>query len=149
MTAALELFARLRRRGVAIERAGAILVIRPAEFVTPAEIAALKRHKPELLRLLGPAALGPDPIAAFKATLGALWTLGAEGPDADRAEITRLLDAQARQCDDLGPEFAAAVSRQASREWSTREKRCAFCGLENVYHDPDSGEEITLEKEAT
>jgi hypothetical protein len=75
------------------------------------------------------------------ATLGALWALGAEGPDADRAEIKRLLGEVARQSDELGAEFALAVSRQASRDWSVREGRCAFCGLVGIYHDPDSGEE--------
>jgi len=86
----------------------------------------------------------PDQISAYVATLGALWALGAAGPDADRAEIRGLLADVTRQCDELGATFALAVARQASRDWSAREGRCAFCGLAGIFHDPETGQEVHL-----
>jgi TubC N-terminal docking domain len=52
MTDALDLVERLRARGVALERDGHALVIRPADAVSPEEVAALRCHKAEVLQLL-------------------------------------------------------------------------------------------------
>jgi hypothetical protein len=142
VTAAV-LVAELQARGVTLRPDGEILRVRPVNKVTPAEFEALRRHKPEILRLLTAGQL-PDPITAYEATLGRLWALNLAGAATDPEEIKHLLDMQARQCDELGPEFASAVSRQASCDWARRERRCPFCGLEGVYHDPVSGEETAL-----
>lgn len=74
MTAAA-LVERLQARGVILKPEGANLRIRPFSLLTPAEIAALRELKPEVLRLLtSPAVrldaqttaevLGPDPAPA-------------------------------------------------------------------------------------
>lgn len=105
----------------------------PAEPVAPAEGV--------LARPTGPTSA---PISAYVATLGALWALGVEGPDADRTEIGRLLGEVARLTDDLGAEVALTVSRHAARAWSAREGRCAYCGTWSVFHDPDTGEDAPL-----
>jgi len=52
MTPAVELLARLRARGVVLEPDGGILVVRPAGAVQPQEVAALRRHKAEVLAML-------------------------------------------------------------------------------------------------
>jgi hypothetical protein len=52
MSPALELVARLRARGVALEPDGSTLVIRPAAAVQPDEVEALRQHKVEVLALL-------------------------------------------------------------------------------------------------
>lgn len=52
MTAAVELLATLRARGVALEPRGDRLRVRPASVVAPEELDALRRHKAELLALL-------------------------------------------------------------------------------------------------
>jgi hypothetical protein len=52
MTAAVELVARLRARGVTLEPDGPTLVVRSATAVPPDEVEALRRHKAEVLALL-------------------------------------------------------------------------------------------------
>jgi hypothetical protein len=52
MTAAVELLATLRARGVVVEPRGDRLRVRPASVVAPEELDALRRHKAELLALL-------------------------------------------------------------------------------------------------
>jgi hypothetical protein len=138
-----ELLEVLRVHGVQAIPDGAILRFRPGRLVPPELVPELRAHKPEILRLLT-AGQAPDPITAYRATLGRLWALNLAGATTDPEEIKRLLEMQAKQCDELGPEFASAVSRQASRDWARRERRCPFCGLEGVYHDPVSGEESAL-----
>ncbi len=88
--------------------------------------------------------LASDRIGAYQRILGRLWDLAGQGADADAGDCAALLQEQARLCDDLGPEFAAAVSRQAAREWAHREHRCPTCGDPGVYHDPETGEECPL-----
>ena len=105
---------------------------RPAPPVGP----PMTPERPEVSR--PPVALAPDPIAAYRATLGRLWALNVKGADADPGECAALLQEQARLLDEIGPAFAEAVSRQAARAWATRERRCPFCGIEGVYHDPET-----------
>jgi TubC N-terminal docking domain len=73
VTAAVELVARLRARGVALEADPPNLVVSPAGAVTPAEVRALKRHKAEVLALLSaPARPWVDVApAVIRETLGA------------------------------------------------------------------------------
>ena len=85
-----------------------------------------------------------DPITRYRLILERLWDLAGQGADADAGDCAALLQEQARLCDDLGPEFAAAVSRQAARAWAHREHRCPTCGDLGVYHDPETGEERPL-----
>jgi hypothetical protein len=54
----------LRARGVTVRAVGGRLRLRPASAVSADEVAALKRHKPELLRLLAPVDVG-DPAPAL------------------------------------------------------------------------------------
>jgi hypothetical protein len=61
--------------------------------------------------------------------------------EVDAAEARVLLAELARLCDELGPEFASAVSRQHARAWSRTMNRCPWCGLVGVFHDPETGEE--------
>ena len=49
----LHLLAALRSRGVRVTAEGGDLLLWPRQLVTPAEVEALRRHKPALLRLLG------------------------------------------------------------------------------------------------
>src|SRR5262245_38689450 len=157
MTSAAELVARLRDRGVSLKPDGDHLIVRPAGAVTAAEVAELLAHKAEVLRMLDPGVCRPleriregravvDMVGDYIAVLGKLWHQNV--PDeavrsrpaqtADLGDVDSLLAEQARTCDDLGPEFAAAISRQASRAWARSMRRCPFCGLPDVYHDPDT-----------
>ena len=132
---------------------------RPAEVLTPEDVERLRAAKPEVMRLLRHKAerlrVAPPPVrdlvAEYCAVLGRLWLLNA--PDssrspharrADVAEARRLLAEQARLVDELGPEFAAAVSRQHARAWSQTMGRCPWCGLAGVFHDPATGGERAL-----
>ena len=81
------------------------------------------------------AAHSEDPVAAYTRVLSQLWLLGSPPAPSEakhqRADINaarRLLAEQARLCDELGPEFAAAVGRQAARAWAEAWKRCPLCG---------------------
>ena len=67
MTTAAELLTDIQARGIELQPHGAALRFRPRDKVTPALLARLQAHKPELLRLLAgcPQALQP---------------LGADGP---------------------------------------------------------------------
>ncbi len=70
---AVELVARLRARGVSLEPDGATLVVRPADAVSPDEVAALKRHKQQVLAVLRRSARPPRLIlnpVAVRETLG-------------------------------------------------------------------------------
>jgi hypothetical protein len=53
---AADLVETLRARGVVVRAVGDRLRLRPASAVSADEVEALKRHKPEILRLLTPAA---------------------------------------------------------------------------------------------
>src|SRR5712692_3035372 len=97
-----ELLETLTAGGVQVIPDGAILRFRPRRLVPPELVPELRAHKPEILRLLT-AGQTPDLIAAYRTTLGRLWTLNLSGATVDLEEIRRLLDTQARQCDDLGP----------------------------------------------
>ncbi len=157
MTPAVELVARLRARGVTLEPDGPTLVVRPATAVRPDEIDALRKLKAEVLALLAPhphppetrppapALSVPDLIAAYQETLGRLYSFNIPGVHADVAEIRRLLDVQARECNELGPAFAEAVGRQAARQWAARAQRCPWCGTGRVFHDPETGDAIALD----
>src|SRR5215467_4429007 len=57
MSAAAELLVDLQRRGVTIQAHDDKLRVRPKGSLTPAEQAAVRDHKPELLRLLSQPAL--------------------------------------------------------------------------------------------
>ena len=134
------------------------IIVKPVARLTPELRNALRQHKAEIIGLLVPGSpvapaegvpavpTGPTsaPIRAYVATLGALWALGAEGSDADRTAVKGLLGEVARQCDELGAEFAPAVSRHAARDWSAREGRCAYCAMPGLFHDPDTGEDLHL-----
>jgi hypothetical protein len=52
VTTVAALVADLRARGVRLEPRGAGLAVRPVAALTPAELEALRRHKPEVLALL-------------------------------------------------------------------------------------------------
>jgi hypothetical protein len=139
------LLAEVRARGVEVSPTGrGTIRVRPLSKLPPELMEALRAHKPEILELLA-AGQAHRRTAAYRDTLGALWALNLPGATVDREQIRRLLDAQARQCDELGPAFGEAVSGQAARAWAERERHCPYCGMANVYHDPDTGEEITLE----
>jgi hypothetical protein len=84
-------------------------------------------------------------IAEYRTVLTRLYELAALGPEADPAECRQLLQEQQRLHDDLGPEFARAVDRQHSRVWAAHHQRCPMCGLEGIYHDPETGETIALD----
>jgi hypothetical protein len=94
--------------------------------------------------------VGPprDLIVQYQRVLAQLWVLNI--PDssgsphahaADLEDAKRLLAEQAKLCDEIGPEFAAAISRQHARFWARMMKRCPWCGEANVFHNPESGEE--------
>jgi hypothetical protein len=87
-----------------------------------------------------------DLVAEYQCTLARLWLLNVPSEARDpRAHAADLEDArqlraeQARLCDELGPEFALAVSRTAAREWARDMGRCPWCGLA-VFRDPATGE---------
>jgi hypothetical protein len=61
VTAAVELVARLRARGVALEPEGTALVIRPASAVRPDEVEALRHLKAEIMTLLTAPAMSATP----------------------------------------------------------------------------------------
>lgn len=91
------------------------------------------------------------PITEYAVVLGRLWLLNApdaspsgSAHDTDVADARRLLADQARLYDELGADPAALVSREAAWEWARLMRRCPWCGLAGVCHDPDSGEEIAL-----
>jgi hypothetical protein len=86
----------------------------------------------------------PDLIAAYQRVLERLWYLAGQGPDANHRECAALLQEQARLCDELGAEWALTVSRQAARDWSAREGRCAYCAMPGIFHDPDTGEDLPV-----
>jgi hypothetical protein len=86
-----------------------------------------------------------DLIAEYQHVLSRLWLLNIPPAGAaDVAEARTLLADQARLCDEIGPEFAAAISRQHARTWARAMGRCPWCGLAGAFHDPDNGEEIAL-----
>jgi TubC N-terminal docking domain len=70
---ALELVETLRARGVELVPAGDRLRFRPGEAVTAEERAALRLHKPEVLRLLAPESAVTDRAEAFRQQLNE-WT---------------------------------------------------------------------------
>jgi len=127
--------------------AGDRIRYRPAEALTPDEVGTLRKHKQEILAALR----RRDPIAEYRNVLGRLWLLNVpdsrrdpRAHETDAAEARALLAEQARLCDDLGPEFAAAVSRQHAPLWARTMNRCPWCGMAGMFHDPDTGQEIAL-----
>jgi hypothetical protein len=140
---------KLRARGVELITDGSRLGVRPAGALTEEERAALRQHKAEVLALLGRAEAVsmslPAMVAAYREVLSRLWLLNiSPSSPVDRDEAHRLLATQARLCDELGPEFAAAVGRQHARTWAHLLGRCPWCGESGMFHDPDTGEEIAL-----
>jgi hypothetical protein len=87
-------------------------------------------------------------MAEYRNILGQLWLLNI--PDAPRArqadleDARRLRDEQAKLCDELGPAFAAAVSRKHAGAWARAMGRCPWCGMAGMFHDPESGQEMAL-----
>src|SRR5262245_26814816 len=88
-------------------------------------------------------------IVEYQFVLGRLWALNAAPSDsgsraarlADLEDARRLLGDQARLCDALGPEFAAALCRGHAGEWASLMDRCAWCGRPGVFHD-EPGEDF-------
>jgi len=94
-----------------------------------------------------------DLISRYREVLGRLWLLNLPPGDLRPAErhherdledARELLREQARLCDEIAPDFAAAIGRDAAREWSRRMRACAWCGTAGVYHDPETGAEERL-----
>jgi hypothetical protein len=91
-----------------------------------------------------PVATTADLIASYELVLSRLWLLNQpegvarsyrDGADlarqaheADREEARRLLDEQAKLCDELGPDFAEAVGRRHARFWAQMMKRDPWTG---------------------
>ena len=160
MTPAATLLAEVRALGVeVIPTDRGTLRVRPVSRLTPALTDALRQHKPEIIRLLAseppilpaeePSATISEMVGAYRHVLARLWLLNI--PPASRAvdvvaEARHLLTELARLCDELGPEFAAAVSRAHAHHWARTMGRCPWCGLAGVFHDPDTGEESVLEE---
>jgi TubC N-terminal docking domain len=93
MSAASKLLAGLQRRGVTIQAHDDKLRVRPKGCLTPAEQAAVREHKPELLRLLSPRPAPPDltaPDALYEIRV-AWWpeTLWFVPEDRDAAALVR------------------------------------------------------------
>ena len=83
MTSAVELVAKLRARGIALERDGGTLVVRPADAVRPEEIEALMQHKAAVLALLrfsSPPRIALNLVVMYEAI----------GPDPDEHSVARL-----------------------------------------------------------
>ena len=161
MTPAATLLAEVRALGVeVIPTDRGTLRVRPV-WLTPALTDALRQHKPEIIRLLASeppilpaeepsATLSEESSAPIRHVLARLWLLNI--PPASRAvdvvaEARHLLTELARLCDELGPEFAAAVSRAHAHHWARTMGRCPWCGLAGVFHDGRTqGEESVLEE---
>lgn len=148
MTAAA-LVATLRARGVILEPHGNRLRVRPATAVMPEEVEALRRLKPDVLRLLTGDAR-PTPASrlvqvrlAYREALRRVWTLAAQGEHADPAACLAALDELARRLDDVGEPAATELRRRWAREWHRETGRCPTCGEPGPYHDPAQSGEAT------
>src|SRR5262245_29846083 len=75
MSAAVELLADLQRRGVTIQAHDDKLRVRPKGCLTPAEQAAVREHKPQLLRLLTRPTIPspPPPVAGAARARASEW----------------------------------------------------------------------------
>ncbi len=78
---------------------------------------------------------------AYREALRRWFELTAQGPTADRAEVTRLYQELLRLIDEVGEPTATTLRRQWAREWWQETSVCPFCGEPGPYHDPDRGGE--------
>src|SRR5260370_3097850 len=87
MTPAAAFLAKLQERGVTVRAEGEKLRLRPASKLTPEEIDAVRRLKPEILRLLSPppASVSPGPVALDPVTVREVL-----GPHPDGRDLARL-----------------------------------------------------------
>ena len=84
-------------------------------------------------------------IEKYREILSRRWMLNiSPSHPVDREDASRLLAEQAWLCDEIGPEFAAAVSRPHARWWAKAMGRCPWCGEPDVFHDPETGGAIAL-----
>ncbi len=82
---------------------------------------------------------------AYREALRRWFELTAQGPTADRAEVTRLYQELLRLIDEVGEPTATRLRRQWAREWWQETGVCPYCGELGPYHDPDAGGEPTGE----
>jgi len=82
-----------------------------------------------------------DLVSEYRAVLSRLWLLNLPAAErspeayaADVADVHRLLAQQAELCDELGPAFAEAVSREHAQMWFEVMKACPGCGTAGVFH---------------
>jgi hypothetical protein len=95
-----------------------------------------------------PGATTADLIGRYELVLAKLWLLNvvdgavwsSQAHQADVEDARQLLAEQATLCDELGPEFAAAVSRRHARTWARVMNRCPWCGKAGIFHTTESGE---------
>src|SRR5262245_18105541 len=140
MTAAVELVARLRARGVILTPDGPTVVVRPARAVRAGEAEAQRRHKQEWLAHLVMAADGIDLVRLtnrYREVIERLWDLAAPDAVVDSVALARLVDEHTKLCDDLGPLWAERCARPWFFAYAHRHGRCPTCGDAGLYHEPD------------
>lgn len=98
-------------------------------------------------RLAGQAALAQVTAPAssieaqYRQSLRRWWTLTAQGPAADLAEVRPIYQEILRLIDEVGEPRATRLRWQWAREWYQQTGLCPFCGERGPYHDSERGGE--------
>ncbi len=114
-------------------KAGGRLIADPGRprLEVPAALKSLVLEHREMLRRL----------VLYQATLRRWWTLTAQGPGADPAEIAETYQEVLRLMDEVGEPVATRLRRQWARDWWQEIGVCPWCGERGLYHDPERGGE--------
>jgi hypothetical protein len=83
---------------------------------------------------------GSAVIRLFRAACEGFWSLTAQGPEADRADIAETWARCVKFQDEVGEPMATALRRGWAREWWRVTRFCPWCGQrarpDERYHDP-------------
>jgi tubulysin polyketide synthase-like protein len=123
----------LRAKGVAVAVKGDMLSLKPASVLSREDREQARALKPDLMRLLAPAA-APRPTPAFylAAALRRWFELTVsevDGVRPDLPEVEALYQEIVRLTDDTGALSAEALTLEAARLFRSETGRCAWCGL--------------------
>jgi hypothetical protein len=114
-----DLLERLHSRGVELIMAGDRLRYRPVEALTNTELAELRRHKAEVLRII-----------SYRSALRQFWHLAAVGADADPVDATTIHNEIVRLVDEIGERLATTLRQRWEMEWHQETGRCPRCGVQ-------------------